>query len=420
VKGERVAGKRIAPFVDGAHTIFVCQGTGCLSAKSEKIRATLAEVAEQLQLKGVKVDFTGCHGLCQRGPVVVVEPEGVFYSEVKPEDANEIMKSLKGGKFVERLFYRDLVTGRVVPHYKDVPFYAAQQRLILRNCGRINPERIDDYIATGGYEPLRKALLNMTPEQVLDEVKRSGLRGRGGAGFPTGRKWELCRRAQGEPKYIICNADEGDPGAYMDRSILEADPHSVIEGMIIGAYAIGAKQGFIYVRAEYPVAIKRFRIALQQAEERGFLGLYGAFSYDFIRLFEDIPTILDPIRSGKADMVIGSRYLGGSEELHGDFNKFLRMLFSMCIAQIMNWRFKTSVMDTQNGFRAIKADVIKKLKLTSNHTEIETEMCMKCCKKGFKIVEVPSRELKRKFGKSNISLTRDGFKYIWAVIKNLF
>ena len=158
------------------------------------------------------------------------------------------------------------------------------------------------------------------------------------------------------------------------------------------------------------------RCAINEIKE----GIIVFIDADGSHIPEDIPKLLDPIRRGKADMVIGSRYLGGSEELHGDFNKFLRMLFSMCIAQIMNWRFKTSVMDTQNGFRAIKADVIKKLKLTSNHTEIETEMCMKCCKKGFKIVEVPSRELKRKFGKSNISLTRDGFKYIWAVIKNLF
>ena len=257
---------------DGQHTIFVCQGTGCVSSKSDHIYAALAEEVDRLRLERVKVDFTGCHGLCQRGPVVVVEPEGIFYSEVKPEDAREIVGSLTDGKFVKRLLYYDLVTRQMIPHYKEVPFYAKQERRILRNCGRINPERIDDYIAVGGYEALHKALLHMTPEQVMNEVKRSGLRGRGGAGFPTGQKWEFCRRAQGEPKYIVCNADEGDPGAYMDRSILEADPHSVIEGMIIGAYAIGAKHGYIYVRAEYPLAVKRFRIALEQAEERGFLG----------------------------------------------------------------------------------------------------------------------------------------------------
>ena len=257
---------------NGHHTILVCQGTGCISSKSDRVFASLVEAVERLHIAGVKVDFTGCHGLCQRGPVVVIEPEGIFYAEVKPEDAGEIVQWLKEGYVDDRLLYRDQVTGQVVPHYRDVSFYAKQERRILRNCGRINPERIDDYIAVGGYEALRKALLNMTPEQVLGEVRRSGLRGRGGAGFPTALKWELCRRAPGDFKYIICNADEGDPGAYMDRSILEADPHSVIEGMIIGAYAMGARQGFIYVRAEYPMAVKRLQIALGQAKGGGFLG----------------------------------------------------------------------------------------------------------------------------------------------------
>lgn len=257
---------------NGHHTILVCQGTGCISSKSDRVFASLVEAVERLHIAGVKVDFTGCHGLCQRGPVVVIEPEGIFYAEVKPEDAGEIVQWLKEGYVDDRLLYRDQVTGQVVPHYRDVSFYAKQERRILRNCGRINPERIDDYIAVGGYEALRKALLNMTPEQVLGEVRRSGLRGRGGAGFPTALKWELCRRAPGDFKYIICNADEGDPGAYMDRSILEADPHSVIEGMIIGAYAMGARQGFIYVRAEYPMAVKRLQIALGQAKGCGFLG----------------------------------------------------------------------------------------------------------------------------------------------------
>ena len=257
---------------NGHHTILVCQGTGCISSKSDRVFASLVEAVERLHIAGVKVDFTGCHGLCQRGPVVVIEPEGIFYAEVKPEDAGEIVQWLKEGYVDDRLLYRDQVTGQVVPHYRDVSFYAKQERRILRNCGRINPERIDDYIAVGGYEALRKALLNMTPEQVLGEVRRSGLRGRGGAGFPTALKWELCRRAPGDFKYIICNADEGDPGAYMDRSILEADPHSVIEGMIIGAYAMGARQGFIYIRAEYPMAVKRLQIALGQAKGGGFLG----------------------------------------------------------------------------------------------------------------------------------------------------
>jgi len=228
---------------------------------------------KRLGLIDVDVDFSGCHGFCQCAPIVVVEPEGVFYSEVKEEDVPEIVQShLQNLKPVERLFYRDPTTGEVIPYYRDIPFYKKQQRVILRNCGRINPENIEHYLVVGGYEALRQVLHRMTPEQVVEEVKRSGLRGRGGAGFLTGRKWEFCRESPGKEKYIICNADEGDPGAFMDRSILEADPHSVLEGMIIAAYAIGASGGYIYVRAEYPLAVRRFRIALKQAEEHGFLG----------------------------------------------------------------------------------------------------------------------------------------------------
>jgi NADH:ubiquinone oxidoreductase subunit F (NADH-binding)/(2Fe-2S) ferredoxin len=254
------------------HSLIVCQGTGCVSSKSDAIYSALESQIKQLKLKDVLVDFTGCHGLCQRGPIVVVEPEGYFYAEVKPEDAEEIVAAVQNGKFVERLAYHDSKSDQVIHRYKDIPFYAKQERLILRNCGHINPEKIADYIYVDGYKALRKALFSMTPEQIIDEMKKSGLRGRGGAGFPTGIKWESTRSSPGEPKYIICNADEGDPGAYMDRSVLEADPHSVIEGMVIGAYAIGATKGFIYVRAEYPLAVKRFRIALEQAMEHGFLG----------------------------------------------------------------------------------------------------------------------------------------------------
>ncbi len=254
-------------------TVFVCQGSGCVSGKSDQIRKRLEEEVEQLGLTNVEVDFTGCHGFCQRGPIVVVEPEGIFYSEVKVEDVPEIVQShLQAGKPVERLFYREPATQEAIPHYQEIPFYKKQQRVILRNCGHINPENIDHFLAVGGYQAVKKALFEMSPEQVIDEVKRSGLRGRGGAGFPTGRKWEFCRSSPGTEKYIICNADEGDPGAFMDRSILEADPHSVLEGMIIAAYAIGASEGYIYVRAEYPLAVKRIRFALKQAEERGFLG----------------------------------------------------------------------------------------------------------------------------------------------------
>jgi (2Fe-2S) ferredoxin len=253
-------------------TVFVCQGTGCLSSESGPVYEALRAEVARLGLRDVEVDFTGCHGFCEQGPNVVVEPEGIFYTHVQSEDAAEIVHShLRDGKPVERLFYRDPVTNKAIPNYSEINFYKKQQRIILRNCGRINPEKIDHYIAQGGYRALRKAFL-MTPEEVIEEIKKSGLRGRGGAGFPTGRKWEFCRKAQGDKKYVICNADEGDPGAFMDRSILEADPHSVIEGLSIAGYAIGATEGYFYVRAEYPLAVKRVLIALEQAQERGFLG----------------------------------------------------------------------------------------------------------------------------------------------------
>ncbi len=254
-------------------TVFVCQGTGCLSSGSGPVYEALKTEMARLGLKDVEVDFTGCHGFCEQGPNVVVEPEGIFYTHVQPEDAAEIASShLRDGRPVERLFYREPATGEAIARYSEINFYKKQQRVILRNCGHINPEKIDHYLARGGYQSLKKALLEMTPEQVIEEVKDSGLRGRGGAGFPTGRKWEFCHKAHGEKKYAICNADEGDPGAFMDRSILEADPHAVIEGLIIAGYAVGADEGYIYVRAEYPLAVKRVCTALDQALETGFLG----------------------------------------------------------------------------------------------------------------------------------------------------
>jgi len=266
-------------------TIFVCQETPCLSMGSDAVYEALkAEVTRQ-KLKNAAVEISGCHGhgLCEQGPSIVVEPEGIFYIRVQAEDAPEIVTShLRDGKPVERLLYHDPVTGKAMPHYSEINFYKKQQRVILRNCGRINPEKIEHYIANGGYRALRKALL-MTPEQVIEEVKTSGLRGRGGAGFPTGRKWEFCRSAPGEKKYVICNADEGDPGAFMDRSILEADPHAVVEGLTIAGYAIGANEGYIYVRAEYPLAVKRVHAALEQAQGKGFLGkdILGS-GFDFV------------------------------------------------------------------------------------------------------------------------------------------
>jgi len=264
-------------------TVFVCRGTGCVSGGGDAtFDALRAEVARQ-GVKNAMVDFTGCHGFCQQGPNVVIEPDGIFYGHVEAEDAAEIVTShLQNEKPVERLFYRDPVTGQAVPYYADINFYQKQERVILRNCGHINPEKIDDYLARGGYEALRRVLFNMTPEKVIEEIKKSGLRGRGGAGFPTGVKWEFCRNAPGSPKYVICNADEGDPGAFMDRSILEADPHAVLEGLTIAAYAIGASEGYIYVRAEYPLAVSRLHTALKQAQERGFSGnnvLGSSFSF---------------------------------------------------------------------------------------------------------------------------------------------
>jgi NADH:ubiquinone oxidoreductase subunit F (NADH-binding)/(2Fe-2S) ferredoxin/NAD-dependent dihydropyrimidine dehydrogenase PreA subunit len=258
---------------DGGHTIRICQGTGCVSGKSLEITEALRKAVSEQGIAGVNVDFTGCHGFCEQGPVAIVEPEGIFYACVTVDDVPEIVEShLRNGKPVERLFYIDPISGQAVPYHKDIRFYNMQQRIILRNCGRINPERIEDYIATGGYEALKKVLKEMTPEQVIAEVKRSGLRGRGGAGFPSGTKWEFCRNAVGDQKYMICNADEGDPGAFMDRSTMEGDPHTVLEGMAIAAYAIGATEGYIYIRAEYPLAVKRVRIAIRQAEGKGFLG----------------------------------------------------------------------------------------------------------------------------------------------------
>jgi NADH-quinone oxidoreductase subunit F len=254
-------------------TIFICEGTGCVSGKSHEIRQALEKKTAELGLSNVKVDFTGCHGFCEQGPIAIVEPEGIFYTHLSVDDVDDIVQEhLVNGKPVERLFFKDPLSGQPIPYYKDINFYRRQQRIILRNCGHINPERIGDYIARDGYMALKKALSEMTPLQVIEEIKKSGLRGRGGAGFSTGMKWEFCQKENSDIKYMICNADEGDPGAFMDRSIMEADPHTVIEGMTIAAYAIGASEGYIYIRAEYPLAVKRLRIALKQAEEKGFLG----------------------------------------------------------------------------------------------------------------------------------------------------
>ena len=266
-------------------TLFICQGTGCVSSKSPEIRAKLIDETARLGLGDhVDIKLTGCHGFCEQGPIVVVEPEGTFYKQVSIKDVPEIVEShLQNNQPVERLFYNDPQTGEAIPCYRDIPFYSRQERNILRNCGNISPEEIDDYIDKGGYQAIKKVLSNMTPAQIVDEVKKSGLRGRGGGGFSTGTKWEFCFNAPGDEKYVICNADEGDPGAFMDRSLLEADPHALLEGMSIAGYTIGANKGYIYVRAEYPLAVKRLRTAIGQARERGYLGeniLEQGFSFD--------------------------------------------------------------------------------------------------------------------------------------------
>ena len=272
--------------------VLVCGGTGCTSSGSPKL---IERFEEQLKEKGldkeVKVIRTGCFGLCEAGPVVIVYPEGTFYSRVKVEDVDEIVSEhlLKGRK-VQRLVYVDHKTheNSVQKSLSEIGFYKQQMRVALRNCGVIDPENIDEYIAFDGYKALAKALTEMTPEQVIDEVLKSGLRGRGGAGFPTGKKWQFARASQAEQKYFVCNADEGDPGAFMDRSLLEGDPHAILEAMAIGGYAIGANEGWIYVRAEYPIAVKRLEKAIEQAHEYGLLGnnIFGTdFNFDIhIRL----------------------------------------------------------------------------------------------------------------------------------------
>ena len=271
------------------HYVLVCGGTGCESSKADDIFTNLkTEVANAGLEHDVQVVKTGCFGFCEKGPIVKVLPEDAFYVEVKPEDAEEIVKeTLIKGRIVKRLAYVD-ESGKTSAVPEEIGFYQKQMRIVLRNCGLIDPEKIDEYIARDGYAALEKVLFEMTPDQVIEEMKISGLRGRGGAGFPTWMKWNFTKQVESDVKYIVCNADEGDPGAYMDRSTLEGDPHSVLEAMAIAGYTVGANQGFIYIRAEYPLAIKRLEIAMAQAREYGLLGqniLGSGFSFDIeIRL----------------------------------------------------------------------------------------------------------------------------------------
>ncbi|NLW23797.1 MAG: NADH-quinone oxidoreductase subunit NuoF [Clostridia bacterium] len=270
--------------------VLVCAGTSCTSSDSQKVREKLREEIKRLNLeKEVQVVQTGCFGFCNLGPIMVVYPEGTFYCQVKPEDVQEIAEEhLLKGRIVSRLLYKEPDTEVKVTDFDKIEFFHHQKRVALRNCGLINPEKIEEYIAQDGYFALGKVLNEMTRAEVIETIKKSGLRGRGGGGFPTGLKWEFAYKAPGNVKYVVCNADEGDPGAFMDRSILEGDPHSVIEAMAIAGYAIGSEQGYIYVRAEYPIAVKRLQIAIKQARELGVLGknIFGTgFNFDIdIRL----------------------------------------------------------------------------------------------------------------------------------------
>ena len=273
------------------HFILVCGGTACESAKADAIYKSLVEEVDKKGLgKDAQVVKTGCFGFCEKGPIVKVLPEEAFYVEVKPEDAKEIIaENIIKGRLVKRLLYSgDEVKGKDTFEADDIKFYQKQYRIVLRNCGFLDPENIDEYVARDGYQALEKCLFELTPEQVIEEMKLSGLRGRGGAGFPTWMKWNFSKVVNAPEKYIVCNADEGDPGAYMDRSTLEGDPHSVLEAMAIAGYTIGSSKGIIYIRAEYPLAIRRLEIAMKQAKEYGLIGeniLGSKFSFDIeIRL----------------------------------------------------------------------------------------------------------------------------------------
>ncbi|MCR4321802.1 MAG: NADH-quinone oxidoreductase subunit NuoF [Candidatus Brocadiaceae bacterium] len=262
--------------------IFICT-TGCRALGADEVcKAFKSEIEKQSLKDKVEIVDTGCQGLCARAPVMTIEPMGIFYGRVTETDVPEIIsRTILKGEIIERLCYTE--AGKRTPYIRDIPFYSKQKKMVLRNCGTIDPKSINEYILRDGYAAISKVLSSMTPDDVVNEIKNSGLRGRGGAGFPTGNKWEFVKKAVGEIKYIVCNGDEGDPGAFMDRAVLEGDPHSVIEGMLIGAYAIGSKKGIVYVRAEYPIAVEHLNIAIQQAKSLGLLGeniLGASFSFE--------------------------------------------------------------------------------------------------------------------------------------------
>ncbi len=269
----------------GRQLITVCGGTGCHASGCKKVIDAFKREIKNKDFKNkVEIKVTGCHGFCERGPIVVIHPKGIFYQKVQSKDVKLILsETVLADKIIDRLLYIDPLSGEKIKYEKDVPFYKGQYRIVFGKNGFIDPYKIEDYLLIGGYGSVGKALCNMSPDNIIDEIKKSELRGRGGAGFPTGFKWEFCRKAKGNKKYIICNADEGDPGAYMDRSLLEGNPHSILEGMIIGAYAIGANEGFVYIRDEYPIAVRTITNAIKQARDYGLLGkniLNSHFDFD--------------------------------------------------------------------------------------------------------------------------------------------
>jgi NADH:ubiquinone oxidoreductase subunit F (NADH-binding)/(2Fe-2S) ferredoxin/NAD-dependent dihydropyrimidine dehydrogenase PreA subunit len=268
-----------------AKSVHVCTGPGCAAKGSPKLYELFCEATQQADVEvDIQAKAVGCHGLCECGPIVLIQPGDIFYQRVEEPDVAEIFReTIVGGRLVDRLLYENPATGQKAETVDKIPFYKVQKRIALAYNGLIDPTKITDYIAQGGYNALAKALSTMTPEEVVSEVETAGLRGRGGGGFPTARKWRSCKEAHGSPKYVICNGDEGDPGAFMDRAIMEGNPHSVIEGMLIGAYAIGSSDGYIYVRNEYPLSVERLKLAIEQAKELGLLGeniLGSSFSFD--------------------------------------------------------------------------------------------------------------------------------------------
>ena len=282
----REQAEKLAPRTGYRKQVLVCGGTGCTSSHSLQVIEQLEKSFKELGINDVLIVKTGCFGLCALGPIMIVYPEGAFYSQMTPEHAKTVAEKhlVKGGEIVKELLYAETVhdDGSVIP-FSEIPFYKHQVRVALRNCGVIAAESIEEAIGAGDYSALARALFEMTPDGVIEEIQKAGLRGRGGAGFPTGMKWKFTRMAEGEPKYVCCNADEGDPGAFMDRSVLEGDPHCVLEAMTIAGYAVGAKEGYIYVRAEYPIAVERLNIAIEQARKYGLLGkniLGSGFDFD--------------------------------------------------------------------------------------------------------------------------------------------